>query len=647
MSKAVKNKVKLNDSVSVKDFGAKGDGVTDDSVAINAAFLSGGSCVIFPPGTYSIGTQLLLSNNDVSVVGVGFPVLKTANSVATAFTLVRLRGSRVTIEGIIFEGNNAAPAISGRNSALALDTNSGTLSNVAVRNCTFQNYAGYGVTSFNAGTLTGVEFENCRFNSFTSVTATPEGVIQIVTPDTSNVRVSGCSFSEINGVAVGVRSQNGAAAASNVSVVGCVFNHNVFAYTSIGVEVWNANNLAVSGNTFSNARMGLSIFGEQIAISGNTFDNHTSYCIEGGRSDGLAISGNSFRNFTYGMILYDGADDVAVTGNTFRDAASGSTSALNLGWAMQTSGTGLSEDYNRIIFSANTLLNCSGVRIERCAGINIADNIFETTSTDNQNTVLLGNAACKNVQVVNNLFRTSVDRGSTSSGYISINGENISVFGNSITSTTAAVNVGCGIVNLSGATISDSLIENNYIENFTNGVTVNAGSPTLSNLTISANRFVSVTTTLITAAGVILMDRVSADISDIGDANATLNARSRRINRFTVALTANRTVTLETTDAYRGQTFRVVRIASGASTLSVGGIKTLLQNEWVEVTYTGSTWVVTASGSLTPRVLSGVGTPEAVVAAPVGTLFTRSDGGASTTLYVKESGTGNTGWVAK
>lgn len=44
---------------------------------------------------------------------------------------------------------------------------------------------------------------------------------------------------------------------------------------------------------------------------------------------------------------------------------------------------------------------------------------------------------------------------------------------------------------------------------------------------------------------------------------------------------------------------------------------------------------------------SGVGTPEAVVTAPVGSLFTRSDGGAGTTLYVKQSGTGNTGWVAK
>lgn len=43
----------------------------------------------------------------------------------------------------------------------------------------------------------------------------------------------------------------------------------------------------------------------------------------------------------------------------------------------------------------------------------------------------------------------------------------------------------------------------------------------------------------------------------------------------------------------------------------------------------------------------GTGTPEGVVTAPVGTLFIRSDGGTSSVLYVKETGTGNTGWVAK
>ena len=46
-------------------------------------------------------------------------------------------------------------------------------------------------------------------------------------------------------------------------------------------------------------------------------------------------------------------------------------------------------------------------------------------------------------------------------------------------------------------------------------------------------------------------------------------------------------------------------------------------------------------------IYTGTGTPESVVTAWIGSLFLRTDGGASTSVYVKESGTGNTGWVAK
>lgn len=46
-------------------------------------------------------------------------------------------------------------------------------------------------------------------------------------------------------------------------------------------------------------------------------------------------------------------------------------------------------------------------------------------------------------------------------------------------------------------------------------------------------------------------------------------------------------------------------------------------------------------------VLSGTGSPEGVVTATPGTLYTNDSGGGGTTLYVKETGVGNTGWVAK
>lgn len=54
-------------------------------------------------------------------------------------------------------------------------------------------------------------------------------------------------------------------------------------------------------------------------------------------------------------------------------------------------------------------------------------------------------------------------------------------------------------------------------------------------------------------------------------------------------------------------------------------------------------WIPSDSGLL----LYGSGSPEGVVTGSVGQLYLRTNGGASTTLYVKESGTGNTGWVAK
>lgn len=47
-------------------------------------------------------------------------------------------------------------------------------------------------------------------------------------------------------------------------------------------------------------------------------------------------------------------------------------------------------------------------------------------------------------------------------------------------------------------------------------------------------------------------------------------------------------------------------------------------------------------------IIWGNGNPEGVQSAKVGTLYLNLQGGASTTLYVKESGsTGNGGWVAK
>ena len=52
-------------------------------------------------------------------------------------------------------------------------------------------------------------------------------------------------------------------------------------------------------------------------------------------------------------------------------------------------------------------------------------------------------------------------------------------------------------------------------------------------------------------------------------------------------------------------------------------------------------------GANGPRILSGIGSPLNVIAAPVGSLYLRTDGGPTTTLYVKAAGNSSAGWIAK
>lgn len=48
-----------------------------------------------------------------------------------------------------------------------------------------------------------------------------------------------------------------------------------------------------------------------------------------------------------------------------------------------------------------------------------------------------------------------------------------------------------------------------------------------------------------------------------------------------------------------------------------------------------------------PIISKGLGSPESSVTAGIGSMYHRLDGGANTSLYIKESGTSNTGWIAK
>lgn len=87
---------------NVKDFGAKGDGVTDDTAAINNAISSGGRCapgkcgsstttpavVYFPPGTYVV-SQPIINYYYTQIIGNPncLPVLKATSGFTGAWVL--------------------------------------------------------------------------------------------------------------------------------------------------------------------------------------------------------------------------------------------------------------------------------------------------------------------------------------------------------------------------------------------------------------------------------------------------------------------------------------------------------------------------------------------------------------------------------
>jgi len=126
----------------------------------------------------------------------------------------------------------------------------------------------------------------------------------------------------------------------------------------------------------------------------------------------------------------------------------------------------------------------------------------------------------------------------------------------------------------------------------------------------------------------VLSEIAQAITADNGDASATLtNASSARVQRWNTALTANRTVTLSTSNAKEGAMFCVVRAAgaTGNFTLSVGSLATLrAAGEWCVVRYDSGTaaWVLERYGVLPTAELLGL---------------TADNGDASATLTVGTS----------
>lgn len=81
--------------------------------------------------------------------------------------------------------------------------------------------------------------------------------------------------------------------------------------------------------------------------------------------------------------------------------------------------------------------------------------------------------------------------------------------------------------------------------------------------------------------------------ADRGDADVTLEVgRDPPVQSFETDLSANRTITLSTINAFAGATLKILRTAGGPGDLDVGGVATLLANgvAGAEVMFDGVVW---------------------------------------------------------
>jgi hypothetical protein len=120
---------KLRETVSVKDFGAVGDGVADDTAAIQAALDSNGD-VYFPEGTYIVdGLTTTIKNH---IFGVATLKLKPN---ATSDYVLKVTQDQSIVENITIDGNRSGhSSYSGRGEGLIISGSNCRVDNVTSSN---------------------------------------------------------------------------------------------------------------------------------------------------------------------------------------------------------------------------------------------------------------------------------------------------------------------------------------------------------------------------------------------------------------------------------------------------------------------------------------------------------------------------------
>ena len=372
---------RLRDVASVKDFGAVGDGVVDDTAAIQAAIesLPTDGTLSFPAGIYLV-TGLALSGNNQDKTNLAFvgdsAVIKLADGVINKNVAEIVSGQNYLVSGLTFYGNKGTVTTPGTD-------------------LSYRYYNGLYVGAVAGKTLNNVRIENCVFsNAAYSGLIAGSGPVQVanILPGIDGLTVTGCVFrdNEVGGAGGAQR---------NVTYSGNIFYNNDIYGLLIDIDSFS---VSVVGNTVNN-----------LEIAGAT-----NACLFAYQADYVTFSGNSCTNGKVGILIQTGSNFCTVLGNTCVSQTTSairvdnSTNTLISGNTVRDSGQygiSLVNSSTACILSANIVDN-SGFDGIYCNGISTLNLIGNTVSSSNGSGIyldsciwmrLIGNT-CLNNNVNNN-----------------------------------------------------------------------------------------------------------------------------------------------------------------------------------------------------------------------------------------------------
>jgi hypothetical protein len=228
---------------NVKDpaYGATGDGVTDDTTAINNAILAAaGGIVFFPPGTYSVN-ELTASTASFHFLGSG-PGASIISGNTVTGDLCQVTDNTTT--GIkIFEGLTFQSSVAYRYQFILEDGQ-----NVFFRNCVFDATNCDTAVSHNSGAVDSIfTFSDCRFILGAS---TDSAVLGGLSTETISYVFGNCSFTVASGFTGKILM------GAHLHVSNCIFDASAVTsgtYYHIDCESQNFNGVYIGtfvGNKF-------------------------------------------------------------------------------------------------------------------------------------------------------------------------------------------------------------------------------------------------------------------------------------------------------------------------------------------------------------------------------------------------------------